>query len=389
MTVSNSSPFTLSPNLLANTPFSQTSPPYPPLHAALGLVPTPIPDIPISSIFLILFLCSALAHITILRTNRRRSQKFIMSGMLFGFSVSRVISSALRIAWSVHRSNMRLALAAQVFVAAGVVLLFLINMIFTSRLLRASHPGWAWKGVVRWTLRGVYVSLFASLVTFITAIIYSFFTRDPDALRRDRVVQLVVGTYLAVCAFLPVPLLALRLLLPASHLVTKPKEREQKVEKFGTGRFRTKIRLVLASSLLLSLGAAFRAGIAYMPRDSNAPAWYQGRACFYVMNFGIEVFVVWLYAAMRVDRRFIVPNGTKKAGDFKKAGAGGLPVRREGDGLQEVEGRWKWLRGWKGEWVVTSEEDFFAESENMDVEGTVKSGGMTPETGEDLEKGES
>ncbi|PQE29993.1 family c-likeg- -coupled receptor protein [Rutstroemia sp. NJR-2017a WRK4] len=365
------------------------SPPYEPLHAALGLVPTPIPDIPISSVFLILFLTAALAHITLLRTNRQRSQKFLMSGMLFGFSVSRVISCILRIAWSVHRTNMRLALAAQVFVAAGVVLLFLINMIFTSRLLRASHPGWAWKPVVRWTFRGLYVSLFASLVTFITAIIYSFFTMDPAALRRDRVVQLVVGTYLAVCAFLPIPLLALRLLLPASYMVMKPKERGQKVEKFGTGRFRTKIRLVLGSSLLLSLGACFRAGIAYMPRDRNDPAWYQGRACFYVMNFGIEAFVVWLYAAMRVDRRFIVPNGTKRVGDFRKGGAGGLPVRRVGDGLEEVEGRWKWLRGWKGEWVITNDEDFFAESESMDVEGAVKSGEMTPETAEDLEKGES
>jgi len=366
-----------------------TSPPYASLHAVLGLVPTPIPDIPISSVFLALFLPAALAHITILRTNRGRSQKFIMSGMLFGFSVSRIISCVLRIAWSVHPTNIRLALAAQVFVAAGVVLLFLINMIFTSRLLRASHPGWAWKRAVRWTFRGLYISLFASLVTFVTAIIYSFFTMDPAALRRDRIVQLVVGTYLAVCAFLPIPLLALRLLLPASYLVTKPKEREQKVEKFGTGRFRTKIRLVMCSSLLLSLGACFRAGIAYVPRDRNDPASYHGRACFYVLNFGIEVFVVWLYAAMRVDRRFIVPNGTKKVGDFKKGGAGGLPVRREGDGLEEVEGRWKWLRGWKGEWVITSEEDFFEESESMDVEGAVKSGERTPETGEDLEMGES
>ncbi|KAM3067639.1 hypothetical protein ACMFMG_000047 [Clarireedia jacksonii] len=365
-----------------------TSPPYKPLHTVLGLVPTTIPDIPISSVFLVLFLLAALTHITILRTNRRRSQKFIMSGMLFGFSISRVISCVLRIAWSVHPSNIRLALAAQVFVAAGVVLLFLINLIFTSRLLRASHPGWAWKCGVRWTFRGFYVSLFMGLVTFITAIVYAFFTLDPAALRRDHIVQLVVGTYFAVCAFLPIPLLALRLLLPASYLVTKPKERQQRVEKFGTGRFRTKIRLVLGSSLLLSLGASFRAGIAYVPRDSENPAWYHSRACFYVLNFGIEVFIVWLYAAMRVDRRFIVPNGTKKVGDLRKGGAGGLPIRREGDGLGEVEGRWKWLRGWKGDWMVTSEEDFFAELENANMERTVTSGEMTPETGEDLEKEE-
>lgn len=238
---------------------------------------------------------------------------------------------------------------------------------------------------MRWTFRGLYVALFAGLVAIITATVDGFFTRDPRPLERDRVVQLVVGTYFAVGAFLPIPLLALRLLLPPSHLVTKSKEREQKVEKFGTGRFRTKIRLVLGSSLLLSLGACFRAGIAYVPRDRTDPAWYHGKACFYVLNFGIEVFVVWLYAAMRVDRRFIVPNATKKVGDLSRGGAGGLPVRGEADGPEEVEGGWKWLRGWQGEWMVTSEEDFFT-----DVEGTVLSGGMAPEMDEeDMEKGES
>ena len=44
------------------------------------------------------------------------------------------------IAWATHPTSVPIAIAANVFVAAGVVLLFVINMNFTQRLLRAYHP---------------------------------------------------------------------------------------------------------------------------------------------------------------------------------------------------------------------------------------------------------
>ncbi|CAD6445519.1 22cade39-10bb-4fd0-bdd9-eceb98af57d5 [Sclerotinia trifoliorum] len=245
------------------------SPPYPQRNAIIGLTPTRNVDIPLSTIFMLLFLLAAIIHMTLLQINFRRGQKFLMSGMAFGFSFSRVITCILRIVWASYPTNIKIALAAQVFVAAGTILLFLINIIFTSRLLRAYHA-WAWNPWIRNTFRAAYVSLFVGLIANISVLVENFFTLDAHVWWIDRVVTLVVSTYFAVYAFMPIPLLALRLLLP----------RGKRVEKFGTGSFRTKIRVVLFVSVLLTLGAAFRAGTAYRPRGIDDPAWYHSKACF-------------------------------------------------------------------------------------------------------------
>ncbi|KAF7934581.1 hypothetical protein EAE99_003031 [Botrytis elliptica] len=352
------------------------SPPYPPKSAVVGLTPTHPIDTPLTTIFMLLFLLSSIIHMSLLQINFRRGQKFLMSGMAFGFSFSRVITCALRIIWASYPSNIRLALAAQVFVAAGTILLYLINIIFTSRLLRAYHP-WAWKHSVRTCFRVGYVSLFAGLIINISVLVENFFTLDPHILWTDRVIVLVVSTYFAIFAFAPIPLLALRLLLPRNQ-----------VEKFGTGKLRTKIRLVLGTSVLLTLGAAFRAGTAYVPRAIDDPAWYHGKACFYIFDFGIEIVVLFLFAVMRVDRRFIVPNRTKMQGDFRKGGLGGMPLKGK-EGAGEV--RWEWMRGFKGEWrewSVEGDDELFPERNikvedgEADVEtavGSNASGEVTPE----------
>ncbi|KAI9648847.1 hypothetical protein NHQ30_003488 [Ciborinia camelliae] len=189
------------------------SPPYPPKNAGLGLTPTNHVDTPITSIFMILFLISAIIHMTILQINLRRGQKFLMSGMAFGFSFSRVIACIMRMVWASHPTNIRIAMAAQIFISAGTILLFLVNMIFTSRLLRAYHT-WAWHPYIRTIFRLSYASVIMGLVTNLTVTIQSFYTLNPHILHIDHTVQLVVSTYFAIYAFMPIPLLALRLLLP-------------------------------------------------------------------------------------------------------------------------------------------------------------------------------
>ncbi|QSZ29698.1 hypothetical protein DSL72_004215 [Monilinia vaccinii-corymbosi] len=351
------------------------SPPYPPTHAGIGLTPTNDVDTPITAVFLVLFLLSAITHMTILQINFRRGQKFLMSGMAFGFSFTRVITCIMRIVWASYPSNVKIALAAQIFVAVGTILLFLINMIFTSRLLRARHT-WAWNTWIRNTFRVAYVSLFVGLIMIITVTVDRFFTRNPHVLRIDRVVQLVISTYFAVYAFMPIPLLALRLFLPPTPLTVQGRRRNA-VEKFGTGRFRTKVRLVLFASLILTLGAAFRAGTEYKPRLVHDPAWYHNKYCFYFFDFTIEIIVLYVFAALRVDRRFIVPNATKAQGDFRAGGPGGMPVKGE-EGARAV--RWEWMRGWKGEWRewdVEGEDDVFLEAET--AVNSSASGGVTPE----------
>lgn len=244
---------------------------------------------------------------TILQVNlRRKGKKFLMSGLLFGFCMARITACTMRLVWSTHLTNIAIAIAAQIFVAAGVIILFIVNLIFTQRIIRSSHPEFAWTKWFSLAFKLYYASVIVMLIALITCTVQSFYTLNTNTRRIDRDVQLVGATYFAVTAFLPIPLLTLNYLLP----------RSSKVEKFGQGRHRTKVFFVLATATLLSLGAAFRAGTAYIPRPSSDPAWYDSKACFYLFDFTIEVIVVYTYAIIRVDKRFHVPNGSKRAGDY-------------------------------------------------------------------------
>jgi hypothetical protein len=59
-------------------------PPYPPTVWALGGLPRASVDVPVTAVFLALFILGAIAHMTILQLNGRRGHKFLMSGLIFG-----------------------------------------------------------------------------------------------------------------------------------------------------------------------------------------------------------------------------------------------------------------------------------------------------------------
>jgi hypothetical protein len=242
----------------------------------------------------------------ILQVNLRRKKKFIMSGLVFGFCMARITTMTMRIVWASYPHNISVAIAAQVFVSAGVLILFIVNLIFAQRIVRASHPHWAWAKWFSVAFKLYYASIVLMLVALITCTVQSFYTLNHNTRRIDRDVQLVGGTYFAVAAFLPIPLLFLRVIIP-----DRPP-----IEKFGHGRFRSKIFILLFSSVMLTLGAAFRAGINYVPRPSTDPAWYHSKECFYLFNFTIEIIVVYLYAIIRVDKRFHIPDGSHGPGDY-------------------------------------------------------------------------
>ena len=84
----------------------------------------------------------------------------------------------------------------------------------------------------------------------ITSVVQSFYTLNKNTKRIDRSIQLYGQTYYTIISFLPILLVIGGLVLP----------RATRVEKFGSGRFRSKIAILLAASVLLCLGAAFRCG---------------------------------------------------------------------------------------------------------------------------------
>lgn len=221
--------------------------------------------------------------------------------------MARITTCVLRIAWATHPTNIRLAVAAQIFVAAGVVLLFIINLLFAQRITRASHPHSGWHPLFSRSFLVIYILIGVSLVMLITATVQSFYTLNLNTRRIDRDIQLYGQTLFANVSFLPIPLVVFNFLLP----------RKTHVEKFGSGRWRSKIYILLAASVLLCLGATFRVGTNYKaPRPRNNPAPYQNKACFYIFNFVVEVLVLILYVVVRVDKRFHVPNGSKGPGDY-------------------------------------------------------------------------
>lgn len=244
---------------------------------------------------------------TIFQLNKRRGHKFIMSGLMFGFCMARITTCVMRIVWATRPTQIPVAIAAMIFVTAGVVLLFVINLIFAQRIVRAAHPNLGWHVLFSKAFVAIYVLIVAVLMMLIAATVYSFYTLSPTRHRICRDIQLFGGAFYMVIAFLPFPVVISGLVIP----------RKTRLEKFGIGRWRTKVAILLTATFLLCLGAAFRSGTNFKtPRPRNDPAWYQSKACFYIFDLGVEVIVIYLYLLVRVDLRFYVPNGSHQAGDY-------------------------------------------------------------------------
>ena len=284
-------------------------PPYPPMNAAVGGIPTVGVDVPICAVFLALYLGGAASHMTILQLNIRKGHKFIMSGLLFGFCMARIVTCIMRIVWATRPTNVRVAIAAMIFVSAGVLILFIVNLIFAQRIIRAAHPHFGWHKALSRVFLGLYVLVLLMLAVVITATVQSFYTLSPNVHRIDRDLQLATATYFMSIAFAPIPMIILTFIVP----------RKTRVEKFGKGRWRTKIWILLIAATLLTLGAAFRTGTSYKsPRMRTDPAWYDAKWCFYIFDFSVEIIVVYIYVILRVDQRFHVPDGSSQPGDYSQ-----------------------------------------------------------------------
>ncbi|KAL5410591.1 hypothetical protein PMIN06_010625 [Paraphaeosphaeria minitans] len=290
-----------------------TSGPYRPTTWALGGIPKKNIDIPVTAIFLCLYMLGAATHMTIFQYNKRRGHKFLFNGMIFGFCMARITTCTLRIASISLPTNIRLAIAAQIFVAAGILLIFIINLIWSQRILRAHHP-LGWHPSLRWVFNALYAVVVFTLAILITSVVQSFYTLRPRTRNIDRALQLYGATLFAVVAFLPIPIVALALVLSRAS--------KRKVETFGQGRHRTKMAVLMAGAALCCLGASYRAGVFWMrpvPHSQPEPARFH-RGWFYFMNFGLEILVLYLYAIMRVDLRFHIPDGAKGPGSYRAAG---------------------------------------------------------------------
>lgn len=164
--------------------------------AQLGGIPTPGVDDPICAVLLLFYLIGAIVNMAIFQINRRRDHKFIFSLLLFGLCMARLVTLSLRMTWASNPRNADLAVAAGVFVQAGVLLLFVVNLVFAQRIVRSYHPRIGWSKPVTVAFAFLFASIAAMLVMAISSSVISFAVADPIVKNRCRIVGLVASTFL-------------------------------------------------------------------------------------------------------------------------------------------------------------------------------------------------
>ncbi|KAI9787476.1 MAG: hypothetical protein M1839_000005 [Geoglossum umbratile] len=186
------------------------------------------------------------------------------------------------------------------------VMLFAINAIFSQRIMRAVHPNFGWNKYLGWFFVFFYTSIIIVVSMNITSLVTYHYTLNPSVMLKCRNIQLFGICWYTFLAIFPLFFVPIGCAVPAST----------QVEKFGTGRFRSKAMLVCLASFILTIGTSFRMITAFFERPITQPAWFHSKACFYGFIFTVEIIVIIVYGIVRVDRRFHVPDGSKRPGDY-------------------------------------------------------------------------
>ena len=188
-------------------------------------------------------------------------------------------------------------------------MLFAVNVIFTQRILRAIHPYFGWNPTVSKFFFALLASVPMIIVWNIISLTVSFFTLNPKTLNTSHHLLFFGGSYnLFLCMF-PIFVVGLASSIPSPT----------PMEKFGAGRFRYKVILLLFASFILSVGTLIRLIGAAWVFPIDAPGLIDRKATFYTTGFMLEIIVVFVYAVGRIDLKFHVPDGCTGPGDYSRS----------------------------------------------------------------------
>jgi hypothetical protein len=272
-----------------------------------------------------LYLTSAITNIIIFQTNRNRGHFFLISGLLVGFSMARVLTCILRIVWACEPHNISVAIAAQIFVNAGILLVYIINLLFAQRVLRARRPEIGWNWGLRIFFRIVYGLIGAALILIIVLTVYSFYTLNPAIHSYVKWIQRSAILFLFLVALTPL------IMLPLAFFLTRTSD-----ETFGKHSMETKGLILLAGACICTTIAGFKVGTLWSPpRAATNPAWYDSKAAFYIFNFTLEIILLVIYITSRIDLKFHVPNGSSKRKTYTVPDA--TNARESDDGFEKPE----------------------------------------------------
>ncbi|KAE8452497.1 hypothetical protein EG329_000400 [Mollisiaceae sp. DMI_Dod_QoI] len=303
--------------------------PFAPQGAILGGIPTTSLDLPVTVVFLALFLIGAATHFTIHELNGKRGHKFHLSDAVFDFCMVRTVTCVMRIVWIYRPENNSVVLSALIFENAGVVVLFAVNVVFTQRMIRALNPALGWHPIFNNFINAILISVPLIIVWNIVNLTVSSYTLDAHSIHVTKDLLLFGSCWTLFLSIFPILLIGF--LAPSNPLGAQ-------IENFGLGSFASKMAILISATILLVVGAIVRllVNLQPHPKDSSAPL--DSKLVFYLTGFTLEIIVVFLYAISRIDLRFWVPNGSSQPGDYLKAKSGfRLPSDDEEALFQEVD----------------------------------------------------
>jgi hypothetical protein len=266
----------------------------------------------------------------ILQTNQKRAHKFLISGPIFGFCMARTTTCIMRIVWAAYPHNVQIAMAAQILNNAGILIVYIVNLIFAQRVLRGMQPRIGWNRILSRVFKICYVLVGGVLVMVITATVVTFYTLDiqtklacADALKA------------AIIFLFFITLAPLLLLAAAFFLLPRNEESEQ---AFGTRSMERKALAVFLIACLTVTIAGFKLGTTFeTPRPVADPAWYHSKAAFYCFGFVLEILVLCVVQVARVDRMFHVPDGSSAVKSYSAASQADGKEMEEGGSGRESE----------------------------------------------------
>ena len=215
----------------------------------------------------------------------------------------RTITFSTRLAWGTAPNNNSLQLVSNLFLNAGIPILYIINLVFTHRITRAQHPRFGWHKSLSILGRITIALIFVALILLIYAGIHSAYVNPRNFELHDKLKDIILAgsTFNTMIAVLPLPMLLLGVIIP----------KRVRTEKFGQGRFRVKVAVLLTSSSLLTLRAVWATAAAYktpVPLQQPIP-WYYQKVYFYTIQLFTELLVVYLFIFVRINRIFYTPDG--------------------------------------------------------------------------------
>jgi hypothetical protein len=232
-----------------------------------------------------------------------------MSWAMFGFAMARKGTMVLRIAWATRPNNGSVALAANIFAFLGVVVIYIVVLLLSLRVFRARQPRLGWRP---WLSKGIKITYAVLLVLVLVVIPFTIvngFTKDPQLLKACTWIIRVGVLYFFLFNLIAPVLYLLAIFLP------RPKDPEP--ENFGTGGMQAKLIILAIVIFFTVFISAFRFGVTWAPiRPLSQPAWYDTRAAFYTIELGFELIITFTLISVRFDRRFWIPNGSKRPGDY-------------------------------------------------------------------------